>query len=84
MQEYIDKLKAQEEGASHEIGDIEYTSDTTATVTCKVFNFLRIDTLGQSGDITQRAEYKINFVKRDGKWLVKMESPLQNERQNRD
>ena len=30
------------------------------------------------------AIYNINVVKRDGKWLIKMEGPLQSEKQNRD
>lgn len=84
LQEDIDILKAQKEGAWHETEDINLTSDTTATAVCKVFNFLKIDTLGRAGRMTEQATYKIPMVKRNGKWLVKMEGLPQNEKQNLD
>ena len=84
LQEDIDIIKAQKEGPWHETVEVTLTSDTTATAECKVFNFLKIDTLGCAGRIAEQATYKIPAVKRNGKWLVKMEGLLQNERQNRD
>lgn len=84
LQEDIDIIKSQEEGSRHETIEITLTSDTTATVTCKVYNFLKIDTLGRAGHMTEQATYKIPAVKRNSKWLVKMEGLLQSERQNHD
>lgn len=83
-QEDIDILKAQKEGSWHETGDIIFTSDSTVNVECKVFNFLKIDTLGRAGSMTEHATYKIPLVKRNGKWKVKMEAPLQSEKRSHD
>ncbi len=80
----VDIIRTQQVGATHEIGEIEHICDTFVVANCSVFNFLRVDTLGISGCITEQAVFRIPVVKRNGKWLVKMEGLLQSERQNHD
>lgn len=84
FQEDIDLLKQQKEGATHETDDIIYINDTSAMVKCHVYNVMKIDTIGKPGTISEHEIYNISLVKRDRKWLVKMEGPLQNEKQSRD
>lgn len=84
QQEDIDILKAQDEGAYCEAQSINIVNDTTATANYRIHNFMRIDTLGKAGEMTEQADYIITLVKRGGKWNVKMEGPLQSERRNRD
>lgn len=83
-QEDIEILKNQERGASSETISVELQSDTTGTAVCRVENFLKIDTLGRTGMMTDEASYRLNMVKRNGQWLVRMEGLPQNEKQNRD
>lgn len=80
----VDIIRTQQVGATHEIGEIEHICDTFVVANCSVFNFLRVDTLGTSGCITEQAVFRIPVVKRNGKWLVKMEGLLQSGRQNHD
>lgn len=82
FQEDIDILNSQKENATHKIDDISYTNDSSATVKCYVYNGFIIDTIGQPGRISQNEIYKINIVKRNDKWMIKMEGPLQSGKQN--
>lgn len=84
LQEDVDILREQPNGANYEINNIEHVDDTTAVVDCSVFNFLQIDTLGRSGKMTEKADYRIPLVKRGGKWFVKMEGLPRSEMQNHD
>ena len=83
-QEDINMLRAQDAAAAYVNLNVDKTSDTTATSSYKVMNFLMIDTLGRPALITDEAFYKINLVKRNGRWLVKMEGLPRSERQNHD
>ena len=83
QQEDVDILKAQDKGATCKALSINIINDTTATACYRVFNFMRIDTLGRAGKMTEQADYTITLVKRHSKWHVKMEGLLQSERQNR-
>lgn len=84
FQEDIDVINGNTESTTHETDGVNYVNDTLATVKCDVYNVFKIDTIGQPGRISEHEVYNINVVKRDGKWLVKMEGPLQSEKQNRD
>lgn len=84
LQEDIDILRQQAEGATCRTKDVNVISDTSATVTCEVSNFLRSDTLGRPGSITKEGLYTFHAVKRDGKWSIKMEGLPQNEMRNHD
>lgn len=83
-QEDIDIINEQDKPATVETKDVEMTSDTTAVAICEVRNFLKLDTLGRPGEIASKALYPIPLVKRDGRWLVRMEGLLQSEKQNHD
>ncbi len=84
QQEDIDIINSQENKASVETKHVEFINDTTATASCRVSNFLKLDTLGQTGQITETAEFNICIIKRNNRWLVKMEDLLRNETQNHD
>ena len=84
IQEDIDTLRAQASGASYEIVDVDERNDTSAIVQYRVSDFMLIDTLGRAGRIVSDCVFDVSFVFRQGKWLVKMEAPLQSERQSRD
>lgn len=83
-QEDIDVLKEKEDDATCETDEITYINDTSAYVKCHIYNVMKIDTIGQPGKVSEHEIYNINVVKRGGKWMVKMEGPLQSEKQNRD
>lgn len=83
-QEDIEILNNMPTGASCETGEIRHINDTSAMADCNVSDFLRIDTLGKPGEVIRHGMYKIPVVKRRGKWMVKMEGPLQSEKQSRD
>lgn len=80
----IKTLKAQKEEASCKATKVKIINDTMAVARYTVYNYLRIDTLGKAGEITDRACYDITLVKRLGKWKIRMEGPLQNEKRNLD
>lgn len=83
-QEDINILKEQDKAATYVTLSVKNTSDTTAIAIYKVMDFLMIDTLGHPGVITDEAFYKVNLVKRDGRWLVKMEGLPRSEKQSHD
>lgn len=84
FQEDIEVINNNTENTTHETDEVNYMNDTLATVKCNVYNVFKIDTIGRPGRISEHEVYNINVVKRDGKWLIKMEGPLQSEKQNRD
>lgn len=84
FQEDIDVINNNTKSTTHETDEVNYVNDTLATVKCDAYNVFKIDTIGHPGRISEHEVYNINVVKRDGKWLIKMEGPLQSEKQNRD
>lgn len=78
----INIMNRQEGPIETETDNIEFTNDTSATATCTVKNFFKLDTLGKPVRIIDKEKYLIDIVKRDGKWLIKMEGLPQNEKQN--
>ena len=83
-QEDIDILRQQPEGASFETKDINVINDSTAIAHYRIYNFMRMDTIGKAGEMTSKADYAITLVKRHGKWQVRMEGPLRSEKRNHD
>ncbi len=83
-QEDIDILRRQPEGASFETKDINVINDSTAIAHYRIYNFMRMDTIGKAGEMTSKADYAITLVKRHGKWQVRMEGPLRSEKRNHD
>lgn len=68
--EDIDVLRSQKERASYKNKDINYISDSTATVRCEVRHFLKRDTLGRPGHIEKKEEFAFNLVRSGDKWVV--------------
>lgn len=81
-QEDIDLLKAQDEGASHQLEDINYQAgDTTATVVIKVKNVMLLDSIGTSGKMMEKASFQIHLCYRNKQWKVLLTSlprPMRN------
>lgn len=79
----IEVLKGMENGATCEPNDVDWESDSTAKIQYTVYNGMITDTLGKAGYIADKANYTLSLVKRQGKWWVKMEGLLRNEKQSR-
>ena len=59
-------------------------NDTLRVVTLHVNNYLENTALGSSAKQVKEGTFRVNVVKHDGEWLVKMEGLPQSERQSRD
>jgi hypothetical protein len=70
----IDILRNMEQGATHEIGDIEFVSDSVAYVLVNVNNFLSIDTIGTEGHIVDQATFRFKAVYFNNEWKIKLNS----------
>lgn len=84
IQEDIDTLRKQNERVKLTISSVNMLCDTAATIICDVSNYLSVDTLGRSGRMAKSGKYKFNAVKRDNRWMIKMEDLPRNEKQNHD
>ena len=81
----IDSLRAKEEDATIEHGDIlYYDNDTTATIDITAKNFLQMDSIGQVAHLVYEANFTIPMVLRHGKWMVRMGSLPRSEKQSHD
>ncbi|HAT62742.1 MAG TPA: hypothetical protein DCS83_09430 [Prevotella sp.] len=80
----INLLRNKNQGASYEINDINYNNgDTTAIINIKVYNFLQMDTIGNSGRIIPSAVFLLKAVFHH-EWKIKMEGLPRSEKQNHD
>lgn len=70
VEEDIELLRKQDEGAGYSVEDIDFSTDSTATVTCIVRNYLLRDTLGRPGHMAETGTYVMNVVSCGDKWLV--------------
>ena len=67
----VDILRAQNEGASHQINDIKFgLGDSTAIVSLTVSHYLRMDTVGNAGQFVNKADFRLPVVCRNGRWMV--------------
>ena len=82
FQEDIDVINNNTESTTHETDEVNYVNDTLATVKFDAYNVFKIDTIGRPGRKSEHEVYNINVVKRDGRWLIIMEGPLQSEKLN--
>lgn len=64
--------------AEAELDDLTFLNDTTATAICNLSHVLLTDSLERQATMAQEKSFIIPLVKRDGRWLVKMEGPLQS------
>ena len=52
--------------------------DTTCSARIRVSDFVQLGFIGEDSKVIDQAEYQVTLVNRDGKWLVRMEGPLQS------
>lgn len=75
----IEAFNANPRDAGISVVDVELLDDSSARAWCVVENAVATDSLEQKhGRIVPRQKWIIPLVKRDKKWFVKMEAPLQN------
>lgn len=73
----VDTLRARTEGATVELGDVDYSDDgSSAFVKVTVHDLLMMDTIGQVGHLVDQQEYVIPVIRERGKWKVRLTSPL--------
>lgn len=81
----VELLRNREEDAQVELGDILYDdNDSIATIETKVYNYLQMDSIGKAAHLIPESTFRLTMVKRSGKWLIRMESPLRSEKQSHD
>ncbi len=73
--EDVDSLRAMDSGATCEIDDVDYTSDSTVVVRFRLSNVLVADTMGQGAHLLQSGRAEIPMVYR-GKWKVHLTGVL--------
>ena len=73
-QEDIDALHAQENGATITVDEIVTPEkDSIGYAIVRVDNHLVMDTIGQVGHIHDATQYRLEMVKRGGKWKIKLD-----------
>ena len=81
----IDLLRSKREDAIVEIEDIAYHDDgISATVSLNVTNFLQMDTIGMPAHLVRKAIFSLPMVLHDGRWKIRMDSPLRSGKRSRD
>lgn len=79
----IDLLRSKKKDATIEIQDISYSDDgVSATVSLNVTNFLQMDTIGKEAHLVKQATFSLPMVLHDGRWKIRMDSPLRSEKQS--
>lgn len=84
QQEDVDILRQQEESATVEVGEVSYTGDSSAVVNITVQHFLKMDSIGKTGVMTDEADFKLNADIHNGRWFIRMEGPLRSEKRSHD
>ena len=84
QQEDVDILRQQDLPATVEIGEVNYTGDSSAIVNISVQNFLSMDSIGKAGRMTDHASFRLNALIQNGKWRIRMEGPLRSEKRSHD
>lgn len=78
-EEDISFINEHNKGAKVEVIDRHILEgDTTCSARIRVTDFVQLGFVGQEGKVVEQAEYQITLAKRDGKWKVRMEGPLQS------
>ena len=81
----VELLRNKEEDAQVELGDIIYNdNDSIVTIETKVYDYLQMDSIGKTAHLVPESTFRLTMVKRSGKWLIRMESPLRSEKQSHD
>ena len=69
----IELLKAKNEDAHIEIGDIDFKEDeVSATVNLEITNFLQMDTIGKEARLINKSRLTLPMTTHNGKWKVEL------------
>lgn len=68
----VELLRQAEQGASITVNDIYQDNDTSAQATITVENYLRMDTIGNAGQMIPQATFIIPLVLRNNRWMIRM------------
>ena len=71
-------------GATVVVKEFNQANDTLGVATIEVSNYVRPTAIGSKPEVADKGLFLIPMVKRDGKWLVRMEGLPRSERQSRD
>lgn len=69
----LDTLGGRSVGASWEQGEVEYTSDSTATVYLTVHDYLRMGAIGEAGRLQAADRYRLCLKYIDNRWRVDLQ-----------
>ena len=64
--------------AEVKLENLTFSNDSTAVAICNLSDVLLTDSLERQATIAQEKSFIIPLVKRNDKWLIKMEGPLQS------
>lgn len=84
QQEDVDILRQQELPATVQVGEVSYTGDSSAIVDITVEHFLKLDSMGKAGQMTDEAAFRLNAHIHNGRWYIRMEGPLRSEKRSHD
>lgn len=69
----IDLLRAKQQDAIVELGDVDFHDDeVSATVSIKVTNYLKMDSIGKEAQLVKEASFDLPMVLHQGKWKVEL------------
>lgn len=69
----IDLLRAKQQDAIVELGDVDFHDDeVSATVSIKVSNYLKMDSIGKEAQLVKEASFHLPMVLHQGKWKVEL------------
>lgn len=80
-QEDVDLLNSQETGPSIDIEEVVTPeNDTIGYALVTANNYLVMDIIGEVGHIRDNVQYRLDMVKKDGKWKIKLNGLPREER----
>lgn len=82
----IEVLRSKEDKAEVTVKSIILDNDSAGTATIAISNYLRLDTIGKAGTISDLTSVRMQIVKRNGRWMVDIRKafPLQNGTRDHD
>ena len=82
-QEDVDIIRSQEMGPSIDVDEVVTPEkDTIGYALVTVDNHLVMDTIGTVGHLQNNIQYRLDLVKRGGKWKIKLEGLPREEKRN--
>ena len=74
----VELIRNQDEAATVSVGDISMDSDTTAVVELTASNFVWANSIDEHPAVIDRMTFQLGMVKRNKKWVVRMDNLLQS------